>query len=107
MREKVGDTTVWEECRTALGGAILEKQGEHVVGPEWVVLKPSATPRAGFSASASAWTKTLRLARGKLIERGYEVTQIEPRDGKSVLESSLIDSVAILYGRITVRRDKR
>lgn len=107
MSEKVGDTTVWEECRKALGEVILEKHGEDVVGPEWVVLKPSATPQAGFSATASAWKKTLRLARDKLRSLGYEVTQIELRDAKPVLESSLIDSVAVLYGHVSIRRDKR
>lgn len=107
MSTKVADSTVWKDCLDALRSAILEEHGVDVEGTMWIVIKPSATPKLGFSASASAWTTTLRVAKATLESGGYQLPAINNSDSVKLLNVPLVESVRILYDSVTVRRDKR
>ena len=107
MRTKVADSTAWRDCLEALRETILEERGVNVEGTMWVVIRPSATPRLGFSASVSAWTTILRVAKEKLDDGGYQLPNINNGDSFALLSVPLVESVRYLYDSITVRRAKR
>ena len=103
----VGASTAWEECRIALGAAILNRHDVTVSGSDWTKLKPAPNMPDGLGSSATAWHATLDEAHDDLKDQGYGCSPIDATEIPAVLNAILTKSTRLLFNHITAMRPVR